>query len=67
FRDAKPADLLLYNFGDRKAGDLHVAIYLGDGAAVHAPVRGGEVEVIRVTQRHWRERYVGATRIIRED
>jgi len=66
-RDAQPADLLFYHFGDRKAGDLHVVIYLGDGEAVHAPVRDGEVEVIKVTDRHWRDRYIGAARYIRQD
>jgi cell wall-associated NlpC family hydrolase len=67
FSQAQPGDLLFYRFGDRKAGDLHVVMYLGDGEAVHAPVRDGEVEVIRVTARHWRDRYVGAARYIRED
>ncbi|HUR42012.1 MAG TPA: C40 family peptidase [Verrucomicrobiae bacterium] len=64
FSDARPADLLFYSFGDRKAGDLHVVIYLGDGRAVHAPVRNGEVEEIDVTASHWRKRYVGAVRVI---
>lgn len=67
FADARPGDLLFYHFGDRKAGDLHVVIYLGDGEGVHAPVRDGEVEVIKVTARHWRDRYVGAARYVRED
>jgi cell wall-associated NlpC family hydrolase len=67
FSEAQPGDLLFYHFGDRKAGDLHVVIYLGDGEGVHAPVRNGEVEVIKVSQRHWRDRYVGAARYIRED
>lgn len=66
FKDAQPGDLLFYHFGDRKAGDLHVVIYLGDGEGVHAPVRDGEVEVIKVTARHWRDRYVGAARYIKE-
>ena len=67
FKDARPADLLFYSFGDRKAGDLHVVIYLGDGEGVHAPVRDGEVEVIKVADKHWKARYVGAARYIRED
>lgn len=66
FADARPGDLLFYHFGDRKAGDLHVVIFIGDGEGVHAPVRNGEVEVIKITARHWRDRYVGATRYIRE-
>jgi cell wall-associated NlpC family hydrolase len=67
FADARPGDLLFYHFGDRKAGDLHVVMFIGDGEAVHAPVRDGEVEVIKITARHWRDRYVGAARYIRED
>ena len=66
FSDAKPADLLFYSFGDRKAGDLHVVIYLGDGKAVHAPVRNGEVEEINVAESHWRKRYVGAVSILKD-
>ena len=42
-------------------------LYLGDGKGVHAPVRDGEVEVIRVTDKHWRSRYVGAARYVRGD
>ena len=67
FSAARPGDLLFYSFGDRKAGDLHVVMYLGNDEGVHAPVREGEVEVIKVTARHWRDRYVGAARYIRED
>jgi len=67
FKDARPADLLFYSFGDRKQGDLHVVIYLGDGKGVHAPVRDGEVEVITVTDKHWKSRYAGAARYIRGD
>ena len=67
FKDARPGDLLFYRFGDRKAGDLHVVMYIGGGEAVHAPVRDGEVEVIAITARHWRDRYVGAARYIKED
>lgn len=76
FSEARPADLLFYNFGPLKpvkAGGkppppaLHVVLYLGDGKGVHAPVSDGEVEVIDVTAPHWRKRYLGARRIIRED
>ena len=74
FEHAKPADLLFYNFHDRKKGDpgsgpgrgLHVVLYLGKGKGVHAPVSGGEVEKIDVTEKQWRTRFIGARRIIRE-
>jgi cell wall-associated NlpC family hydrolase len=65
FKDAKPADLLFYRFSDRGPAYLHVVMYLGDGQAVHAPARDGKVEVIRVTAPYWRQRYVGATRILK--
>jgi cell wall-associated NlpC family hydrolase len=67
FAEARPGDLLFYHFGDRKAGDLHVVMFIGDGEAVHAPVRDGEVEVIKIGARHWRDRYVGASRFIKEE
>jgi cell wall-associated NlpC family hydrolase len=76
FSEARPADLLFYNFGSLKpvqAGgkppppSLHVVLYLGDGKGVHAPVSDGEVEVIDVTAPHWRKRYLGARRIVREE
>lgn len=76
FSEARPADLLFYDFGPgkpvktggkRPPPALHVVIYLGDGKGVHAPVSDGEVEVIDVTAPHWRRRYLGARRILRED
>jgi len=66
FTDARAGDLLFYNFADRKRGDLHVVLYLGNGKAVHAPVRDGEVEKVDVTKAEWKKRYVGARRYIRE-
>lgn len=73
FSEARRADLLFYNFGDVNASPgkkgslaLHVALYLGDGKAVHAPVTDGEVEIIDVTTPHWRKRYLGARRIVQD-
>jgi cell wall-associated NlpC family hydrolase len=63
--EAKPGDLLFYNFKGAKPTGWHVAIYLGDGEAVHAPTSDkGEVEKIDITKGHWRERFIGATRVI---
>jgi cell wall-associated NlpC family hydrolase len=61
--------------GDLKAGDLvffttrsspfsHVGIYLGDDRFVHAPHRGGEVEIGTMSQRYWQQRYDGARRLV---
>lgn len=65
FSDALPGDLLFYRFGDAKTGYWHVVMYIGDGQAVHAPVSDGEVEVIKVTEMHWRKRFVAAVRILK--
>ena len=66
--DAKPGDLLFYNFPGVKPNGWHVVMYLGDGEGVHAPTSDkGEVEKIDITKKHWRERFVGATRVIRGD
>lgn len=64
-KQALPGDLLFYDFGAKKRSALHVAIYLGDEEAVHAPTSDGEVEVIRIGDRAWRERFVGAVRVLR--
>jgi murein DD-endopeptidase len=61
-RDLEPGDLLFYRF-DRRPVD-HVAIYLGDGQAVHAPARGRAVIVAAVDLPHWQKRYVDAVRIL---
>lgn len=61
--DAEPGDLLFYSFGGRRVD--HVALYLGDGQAVHAPASGRHVIVAPVAQRWWMDRYVDAVRVIR--
>lgn len=61
--DAEPGDLLFYRFGWR--GIDHVAVYLGEGQAVHAPRTGKNVIVAPVGNRWWMDRYVSAARVIR--
>ncbi len=60
--EAEPGDLLFYSFGGGRVD--HVAMYLGDGQAVHAPASGRQVIVAPVAQRWWMDRYVDAVRII---
>ena len=60
--DAEPGDLLFYSFGGGRID--HVAVYLGDGQAVHAPSSGKQVIVAPVAQRWWMDRYVDAVRVI---
>lgn len=60
---AEPGDLLFYSF---KGGGIdHVAVYLGDGQAVHAPSSGKQVIVAPIANRWWTDRYVDAVRLIR--
>jgi cell wall-associated NlpC family hydrolase len=61
--DAEPADLLFYSFGGGRVD--HVALYLGDGEAVHAPATGRTVIVAPVAQKWWSQRFVDAVRVIR--
>lgn len=60
--------------GELRAGDLvffdtlrapfsHVGIYLGDGRFVHAPTSGRTVEIVRLTDAYWRQRFNGARRL----
>lgn len=61
--EAEPGDLLFYSFKGK--GIDHVAVYLGDGQAVHAPSSGRQVIVAPVGNRWWTDRYVDAVRVIR--
>lgn len=61
-KDAVPGDLLFYSFSGR--GIDHVAIYLGDDQAVHAPASGRAVIVAGVHLEFWKRHYVGAVRVL---
>lgn len=60
---AEPGDLLFYSFTGR--GIDHVAIYLGDDQAVHAPASGRAVIVASVHLPYWQARFVDAVRVFR--
>jgi murein DD-endopeptidase len=60
---AQPGDLLFYRFSGRGNVD-HVAIYLGNGQAVHAPSSGRSVIVASVSDPSWQKRFVDAVRVI---
>jgi cell wall-associated NlpC family hydrolase len=61
--EAEPGDLLFYSFSLSGRID-HVAVYLGEGQAVHAPSSGKAVIVAPVAQAWWMDRYVDAVRVI---
>jgi len=62
--DARTGDLLFYRFVDQRPEPSHVAIYLGNGEAVHAPVSGGAVRATRVDIPAFEKRLVGARRVL---
>jgi cell wall-associated NlpC family hydrolase len=60
--DLKAGDLVFFN--TRSSPFSHVGIYLGDDRFIHAPHRGGEVEIVTMSQRYWQQRYDGARRLV---
>lgn len=59
---AEPGDLLFYSFDGRRVD--HVAIYLGNDQAVHAPASGRSVIVASVHLPYWKKHFVDAVRIL---
>jgi murein DD-endopeptidase len=57
FEDARPGDLLFYKI-DRWFGVDHVAIYIGDGYAVHAPAAGRAVVITDMRTAFWEDHFV---------
>jgi cell wall-associated NlpC family hydrolase len=60
--DLKPGDLVFFN--TRRLQFSHVGIYLGEDRFIHAPRRGGEVEVVTLSKDYWRKRFDGARRLV---
>lgn len=60
-QDLEPGDLVFFN--TRRRAFSHVGIYLGDDRFIHAPSKGGEVNVAVLSARYWRQRYDGARRL----
>lgn len=59
--ELQPGDLVFYNTLRRPFS--HVGIYLGDQRFIHAPSYGGEVEIVDMSHRYWRNRFNGVRRI----
>ncbi len=64
FDDAQPGDLLFYKI-DSWFGVDHVAIYIGDGHAVHAPAPGRAVVVTDMTTPFWKDHFKEAVNVLR--
>ena len=60
--ELKAGDLVFFN--TRSSPFSHVGIYLGDDRFIHAPHRGGEVEIVTMSQPYWQQRYDGARRLV---
>ncbi len=60
--DLVPGDLVFFN--TRRFPNSHVGIYLGDGRFIHAPSRGGDVEIATLDATYWRKRFDGARRLV---
>jgi cell wall-associated NlpC family hydrolase len=58
----QPADLVYFKIERQKP--LHVGIYIGGGKFIHAPSRGGRVNIQNLGQDYWRDRYLGARRVL---
>ena len=59
--ELQPGDLVFFN--TLRKPFSHVGIYLGDSRFLHAPSRGGAVEIVDMSQRYWQSRYNGARRL----
>jgi cell wall-associated NlpC family hydrolase len=59
--ELQPGDLVFFN--TLRKPFSHVGIYLGESRFVHAPSRGGTVEIVDMSQRYWTSRYNGARRL----
>jgi hypothetical protein len=60
--ELKPGDLVFFN--TRQFQFSHVGIYLGDSRFIHAPSRGGEVEIARLSESYWQKHFDGARRLV---
>lgn len=57
-----PADLVYFKIEHQKP--LHVGIYIGDGKFIHAPSARGHVNIQNLGEEYWRDRYLGARRLL---
>lgn len=60
--DLMPGDLVFFN--TRRFANSHVGIYLGDNRFIHAPSKGGDVEIATMNAAYWQKRFTGARRLV---
>jgi cell wall-associated NlpC family hydrolase len=65
-REIRPGDLVFFRLrGNPK--NMHVGIVTDRGMFIHSPSAGGRVREDSLDQPYWRENYIGARRIVRQD
>lgn len=62
--DLQPGDIVFFRTGGYPIG--HVGIYAGNGNFIHAPRRGRPVTLESMNSSYYRQRFVGARRILPE-
>lgn len=58
----QPGDLVFFN--TRRFQFSHVGLYIGDNRFVHAPSRGGAVQVVSLDNEYWKKAFNGARRVV---
>lgn len=58
----QPGDLVFFN--TRRFQFSHVGLYIGDNRFIHAPSRGGAVQVVSLDNAYWQKAFNGARRIV---
>jgi cell wall-associated NlpC family hydrolase len=59
-----PGDLIFFHTNYRKPGPTHVGIYVGNQHFMHAPKTGAVVKTSSINRRYYRQRYMGARRVV---
>ncbi|MGV3465083.1 MAG: C40 family peptidase [Heyndrickxia sp.] len=62
-KSLQQGDLVFYATGEKKGKVSFVAIYIGNGNFIGATSKG--VKIVKMSDKYWKERYVGAKRIIK--
>lgn len=65
-RDLRPGDLVFFRLGGNPK-NMHVGIATERGTFIHSPHKGGRVREDPLDLPYWRENYIGARRVVRND